>query len=277
VEVSEAMNLNSRSAYAVTLLSLLAACADQRASQNTEPALNSAPINARTYDYEAVAAVWRKCATRGHDGVAYSTADLLALGSDPVTVKQLLQNVRLIWEKDLLLEPAFYDPEVLQHFFGEDKLSGPTSPPLPIGGMQPLITKMTIRALRDSAVTLDASCSESPVPTRRLNVGTYARMTIDVRGDADVRLAAVRDAFGREQENTVDSGLTTDGRIVDPQFLGSVAYRRPGEARGSIMGAVFLFKRAVIDQSKEPRSKILEDDVLQRIDVAQSRTRSVEN
>lgn len=68
---------------------------------------------------------WKSCAEMAHPN-GYSTADLDAMFERPKSIQQLLQNLKLASERDLLLQPQFYDELTAQKFFAGAKVTRST-------------------------------------------------------------------------------------------------------------------------------------------------------
>lgn len=60
---------------------------------------------------------------RAYDIPQLSAAQLMALFESPTNTRQLLNNVKLLSERDLLVQAAFFDDAVLQKFFGAAAIS----------------------------------------------------------------------------------------------------------------------------------------------------------
>lgn len=68
---------------------------------------------------------WKSCAEMAHPN-GYSTADLDAMFERPKSIQQLLQNLKLASERDLLLQPQFYDELTAQKFSAGAKVTRST-------------------------------------------------------------------------------------------------------------------------------------------------------
>jgi len=134
----------------------------------------------------------------------------------PVSVQQLLQNLKLAWDKELLLLPSFYDEANLLRFFNGSKVTwekpGPIFPRSIVG----VVNSDVFPGL---TVSFDSKCF-GPGPTVvsfiKIQPGASQRMT----------LSDIRSSFGKEAENLIDTGnfVTDDGPTYTPTNKGFVAY-----------------------------------------------------
>ncbi len=218
---------------------------------------------------------WKSCAEMAHPN-GYSTADLDALFERPKSIQQLLQNLELASERDLLLQPQFYDELTAQKFFAgakvtrssPDNFGNATDVKLVLGdiGGEGALPMMT--------ATLDSDCwltqykpENGPAQT---TVSISGFMRIEVASNSGITLRVVRSVFGHEAENSVDRGVDPHGHVYAPTYKGGVAY--PSIDREKIEGARvetdFYFQLdQPAAQGRQLSLKIADDDLVTRIDM----------
>jgi hypothetical protein len=241
-------------ALALLAASLVNSCADNRAT------------GVASSDTESESQRWQDCATAELPRKQYSQQELRELVVPPNDVTQLLQNVKLIWQKNLLVQQSFYDPEVLKVFFSAVRVDWTTAQhPVGVGGGHAMAEISS--SLPIGTITVDGRCQITPRSGTPTRLGVYGGLTIRTSPGLKITLTDVRKVFGPDGENVVDTEITTDGHIYRALYLGYVAYRLPdrNQPEGGALGAIFRFDSA---NPTSPRGIQIEpNDVLQQIEV----------
>ena len=220
---------------------------------------------------------WDACVVPFRPG-AYSVTDLKAMAKQPNTVFELLQNLKLVWERDLLLQPAFFDESALEAFFGASRLTwGTTFSPDPGNGVN-AVAVINSTAFPGLTISVESRCSQSEQKFRDgwvgVRVDLIGFLRINEMPMKTVTLRALREAFGPENGNEIDLGYSLDGPTYAPAYKGSVTYQDSSPSSEDIkLGTTFYFRRDSSGAGVGPTKNILDDDIVQRVDMHQAQHR----
>lgn len=141
----------------------------------------------------------------------------------PSTPKQLLQNLRNAWVNDWLVQPALYSDAILLKVFNANKVAWDQESVLgeaPRSGngrltidtkVLPQMTVEIIRGVIRKPGEQDASTG-------------FVRIRFDASRGLTVGL--VREVFGKESADELDTGMATDGHSYTPTSAGDLLYER---------------------------------------------------
>ncbi len=170
-------------ALAFLAASLVNSCADSRA------------IHVASSDTELESQRWQECVTAELPSRQYSELELRQLVVPPNDVTQLLQNVKLIWHKNLLVQEAFYDPGVLKVFFSAVRVDWTTAQhPVGVGGGHAMAEISS--SLPIGTITVDGRCMITPRSGTPTGIEVYAGLTIRTSLSQKITLTDVRMVFG---------------------------------------------------------------------------------
>jgi hypothetical protein len=178
---------------------------------------------------------------RAFDLPQLSASQLLVLFNSPSTVRELLSNIKLLTERDLLVQGAFFDDDVLLKFFGATEITWerserPTiySTPYPQLAFGP-IRVANIKALRGSLVNVTVRVVSSrtcmgwrqmpfPPPGAWWPPVTYdsGNMQIDVSSLDGLDVGIVKEVFGPDPDEAPHSFIAEFG--VGVSFPGHLTY-----------------------------------------------------
>lgn len=174
------------------------------------------------------------CGPLGPSTEKGSVARVSALFERPQSVSQLLQNLKLAYEKDLFIQPAFYDDSNLEKFFAGNavawgkprQLSSPATSArdIEITADTRVFPELTIRILRSC---IPQYKHVSPNRNVVYSIAENAHLELQVEALPEFNVAAVREVLGAETVVQIDdggvndefggpasAGRTTKGRLV---------------------------------------------------------------
>jgi hypothetical protein len=212
----------------------------------------------------------------------YSAHEISLLYERPSDVAGLLRNLKVAFDRDLLLQPEFYDDANLLKFFAGSRVKhdqpnpqlarGATEQSFEVVSGSGALTRMSIRLKRScaSVAAYDTPAGHFP-PHARLGAGA----TLEVAGVQGFTLGPVRAVLGRETTAWFDHGIATDGATYVPTSKGRVIYEvrdRIDAARSKIeiSSVTFLVKPdpPIGPDERPPQAERFTDsDGVQRIEI----------
>jgi hypothetical protein len=182
------------------------------------PVATRAPVNAAVAGAQSTSPPEPACGSLGPSTEPHSIARVGALFSRPENVSQLLQNLKLAYEKDLFIQSGFYDDENLMKFFAGAAVKW--------GGSRPLTGAKT--SARDIVITSDTQvfpqltikmlryCTPLYRHVSRDHNDVYsaaegASLSLQVKAIPGFTVSAVRTVFGAETDIQIDYGVINDG------------------------------------------------------------------
>ncbi len=227
---------------------------------------------------------WKLCAELIHPEGGNSASDLQAIVVRPQNVQQMLHNLKLAQEKDLLIEPNFYDEQTLLKFFNASKVTmKELFPNAPTKGIVVIAEDIESSIFPKMTAVIQHSCwlRESKRPGDRVEKEAYVGGNLRIFGRPipEMTLRVLRSVLGPEVENTIDTGTTMDGPDVTPMSQGGVRYfdRAKWQLAGGEVGLSFNFTLRPPQKPGEPLAKqIVDDDVVMTIGIVDRRQRILE-
>jgi hypothetical protein len=222
---------------------------------STVACLSAAFVTAHAENADSASKHPNACTRSGVGPPKLSASQLEAMFSRPASGADLLRNLKLAFDQDWLLQPAFYDDAILLKFFDGQRVvwKKPDSEVTKDATRDPVEVTITAKAFEGMTVSLLRSCSrvkgydlpEGHVPPHLRPAGL---VELQVASIADVTLSAVRNVFGREMKSYFDYGRGTDGGRYTPTIKGTLLYESPNEGHSPGLGfkkrtAKFLVKR----------------------------------
>jgi hypothetical protein len=221
---------------------------------------------------------WKSCAQLIHPDGGYSVADLQGMFEQPKDVQQLLQNLKLAWQRDLLPQSSFYDPAILRKFFHGATVTWKT-PEIPLGqDVGFVVGQLDNSVAQGMTVRVESRCWRtdylSPEGRPQSKAYLVGFLRIEGRPVSTLTLGVVRGVFGPETQNVIDPGVSNDGHVYTPTDKGSVVYRDPDRthSEGVSLGTTFFFEPDS-PQRRGSFGKIAADDVVQRIEMQEAQHR----
>jgi hypothetical protein len=145
----------------------------------------------------------------------YSEAEIGARFERPRTVAQLIHNLKIAFDADLLLQPAFAAPANLMRFFNGTAVSRtPAASPAGAPFKQPVISTVTVDqsvfpgmlAQVEQGVT-PPSDAYPPFPRMRADVPVYGSMDLVLGQLEEFDVSLVRAVFGPENKVVIADAL----------------------------------------------------------------------
>ena len=178
--------------------------------------------------------------TTAPTGRVYSVAELVVRFTEPNELAGLLRNLRVALDEDLLLQPAFYNGQVLQKIFGDVRMNREetSSSVLTTGARQEITTLTGVGTFHGLSVKLTHSCFVSAGGSpRKTNVAGAGQ--IEVAALPNFTVARVREVLGREAASSSDYGFhavpKSKGRLVYVRRGSPVSGAMPGTSRMAFM------------------------------------------
>jgi hypothetical protein len=224
---------------------------------------------------------WKSCVRLIQPGGGSSVADLQGMLERPTSIKQLLKNLKVTWDRDLLIEPSLYNQGVLQKLFDSADVRWRASDISLPSGAGFVVAELNSRVTPGMSVTVESRCwqtdSKTAAGVSRAEATIIGFVHISGGPIPGMTLSVVRDAFGLEAENIIDPGMSAHGYAYNPTYAGSVVYREFGrlDSTGLSVGTTFRFKlrQSQPQPGTEAARKIVDDDVVQDIDVYEAKGR----
>jgi hypothetical protein len=166
----------------------------------------------------------------------YSEAEIGARFERPRTVAQLIQNLKIAFDADLLLQPAFAAPANLMRFFNGTAVSRtPAASPADAPFKERVISTVTVdqsvfpgmQAQVEQGVA-PPSDAYPPFPRMPADVPTYGSMDLVVRQLEGFDVSLVRSVFGPETKVVIADALPPAAPGYYGQVKGALEYDFPG-------------------------------------------------
>jgi hypothetical protein len=181
-----------------------------------------------------------------------------------------------------LTRTAPYDPAVLEKFFAGTAVTwvGPShSLPEDVGYV---VGQLDSNAVQGMTVRAESRCWR----TNSKSGGGRARSQASISGHLRIfggpfpgmSLRAVRDVFGPEAENALDQGISDHGMAYTPIHKGTVVYNdgERSSAESVAIETTFFFKLGPSQSGAQSFGKIVDDDVVEAVEMHETRHRLLE-
>lgn len=222
---------------------------------------------------------WKSCIDLLYPEGFRSVSDLQRLFQEPHDSRQLLRNLKLARDRDLLLEPYFYDPAVLRKFFAGTKVTWRQSqtPLLPDVGF--VVGQLNSQVVEGMDVRVENRCwqraSKSSSGQARATVIVIGFITITGGPFHEMTLKRIRDVLGPETQTYFHSEGVEGQLARGSDTKGSVLYAGWDKVKHEGAGVEITFD-FTSEQDPQPYAPITEDDVPQRINMSEERHRTLE-
>jgi hypothetical protein len=208
-------------------------------------------------------------------GSIYSTRELATKLVRPMRISDLTQNLKVLLDNKLLLQPAFYTDEILKQFFSDAQVSLGTWEPSGAPRQLQQVTQVSgVGPFQGMTVTLKRTCTvaqESGVQRTRLSGGAR----FDVAPVAGFTVGLVRSSFGEESKSWLDTGLATEGVHYTRRSKGHLVYVLPGAPTSGLMnGTDRLIFDVKLDSEQSPPWRLSSEqfpnnDLIQSLEIVQ--------
>jgi hypothetical protein len=169
----------------------------------------------------------------------YSAKEINTMVERPTTVSQLLRNIKVVMDRDLLLQQGFFDDANLVKFFNgthitrrKQKSDSEVSEKL---YPAPTVVTVTSAAFPKMIVKTYLANHDSRSPTSH-------ELVIEAGHVPGFTASEVMSAFGPPSEKEFDTGELTDGHSQTPLTKGSYKY----ETRWTRFAGPYFEKRVVV-------------------------------
>ena|SRR5581483_6152298 len=225
---------------------------------------------------------WKSCVPLLYPGGSLTASEIEAEFQRPQSIQQLLENLKLAWRQDLLLEPSFYNAATLQKFFAGSAVTWREPEHWLTQNVGFVVGQLENNAFPGLTARAESRCWQTDYKPR----GDAAQWTATVTGYLSLQgtplqgltLKEVRNVLGAETENVIDPGVSLHGFAYTPVTKGSVVYadRAKSKAVGGAVAITFYFTRDPSHHTAQVPEKIDADDVVQSIEVQDMRRSSQE-
>jgi len=208
----------------------------------------------------------------------YTIREIKGMFDRPKTVEQLLRNLKLAYDRNLLVQPAFLDQNVLKRFFNGTAIHGSESTAiLELNGH--FFPGMSVRV--DHTYFPIAGHKAAGPPHE--NVPGYAEtlnyLEISMASRVVISVRQIKDIFGGEFQEHLDLGEASDGHAVVPTTKGSLQYsqwmRGAGPEEFDSRDALFVVKKDSVEGPRcipafQQRNHcgLKDNDVIERISLS---------
>ena len=214
---------------------------------------------------------WRACAELLRPEDRYTVSDIQAMFESPQNIPQLLQNLKIAAERDLLLQPSFYDEARLSKFFHGSKVRIAKPPAYQSKGTSAIEADISSDTFPKVVIEVSSNCmkydtSVGGTPTRNVDANGFVKITM-VTGQF-ITLKDIRSVFGPTEPF---EELRGRGAPYPSTGKGSVTYEiRRGVGFNDFTQTRFYFRSDGVEA-------IGDSDVVQSIEVRNSQNHILEN
>ena len=229
---------------------------------------------------------WKSCIGLLYPEGSRSVSDLQGLFQEPHDGRQLLQNLKLAWEGDLLLQPSFYDPVILQKFFSGSAVTWrqPWNPlSADVGYVVGQLNSQVIQGIQvvqGADVRVESRCwrTDSKSTSGKVESAVTVLGVVTISGGPfpDIPLKRIRDVFVTETESRIHPGGVEYENAHGSISKGSVLYTDGGQEKkedGIGLGVKFNFTN---ESDPQPYMELSENDIPRAIEIREERHRSME-
>jgi hypothetical protein len=207
----------------------------------------------------------------------YSVREIKGMFPRPKTVEQLLRNLKLAYERNLLVQPGFLDQNVLKQFFNGTAIHDSESRAI-LELDRHFFPGMSVRV--DHAYFPIAGHNAAAPPHEYVPgyAETLNYLEINMTSAVMISVRQIKDIFGGEFQEHFDLGEASDGHAVVPTTKGSLQYsqwiRRPGPEEFDSRDALFVVKKELVEGPRcipsilRNRCGLKDDDVIERISLS---------
>jgi hypothetical protein len=214
----------------------------------------------------------------------YSVREIDLMFRRPKSAKQLLRNLKLAYDRNLLVQPAFFDGDVLKQFFSGSAITGPDTD---------AIVDLDARFFPGMSVRVhqikNPIAGHNAPGTPHEFVPPYAEIRnfveIDTGSTMVISVRQIKDIFGDEFQGRRDLGEDSDGHSHIPTTKGSLQYTnlirglRPEEFHQRV--ALFVVKKDLVEgprfiPANQPKNHcgLRHDDIIESMFLSEFSTES---
>ncbi len=156
---------------------------------------------------------------------SYTTAQIAAMFKRPTNVTRLLRNLKIVVDRDLLLQPGLSDDAVLMKLFAGAGVKHVKVPDTKL--LEARDSSVSIDDRQFPGMTVSLRQGKNRVPE---GLGVKEHETrfgwIEINGASipNFTVAKVHDVFGDRSSDTIDYGFGTDGATYVPTQKGTIVY-----------------------------------------------------
>jgi hypothetical protein len=210
----------------------------------------------------------------------YSVQEITKLFRRPKSTMHLLRNMKLAFDRNLLVQPAFFDHAVLKEVFDGTAVTESESGEVVVLDNR-IFPGMTVHVHQTNIPVIGANAAGPPHEYIPAHSETFNYIQVETGPIVAISVQLVKNVFGGECQEQMDFGEDTDGHSHIPTTKGSLNYSEshhgPGEATFNKRSASFVVSKDLVE---EPRQAPLngarqhyglkDDDVIETMTLAGS-------
>lgn len=218
---------------------------------------------------------WDSCVQLVYPDGSRAVADLLQQIQEPQNLQDLLKNLKQAWERDLLLQPAFFDDAVLQKFFAGSAVTWKESAAFYTHHDKPVTAQLESKLLPGMTVSVESRCwrMDGVSGSGQLDPSSaYLLGSVRISGGPfpEVTLQAIRDLLGPETHQQMDAATVEFGIVHGAEGKGWVDYTdssKEGSQPGFLVGLRFYVPFQPNRGNREALTKIVAEDTVNAVEL----------
>jgi hypothetical protein len=209
----------------------------------------------------------------------YSVREIKGMFHRPKNVEQLLRNMKLAYDRNLLVQPTFFYEAVLKEFFNGAAISWSNSGQV-VELDDHIFPGMTIRVHHTDIPMAGHNAAGPPHDHVPAHSESHNYLEVETGSTVVITVRQVKNAFGAEFQEKMDTGFETDGHSHIPTTKGVLEYsnllRGPSPEEFNNRGALFVVMKDLAAPrcvpANQPRSHcgFEDDDIIESMSLSGS-------
>lgn len=195
-----------------------------------------------------------------------SAREMAAMINRPTSVVELLNNLKLAFDDDWLMQPAFYERSNVLTFFNGTLLSRHSAIKEPGTGevLRAAFTTVNPAFLKGTTIKFTRGC----IPIGKGTFKNSGSLEINVEAVPNFTVGIVKDVFGRNAK-LFRSDAATDGGVVRADSKYGLAYEGGTRAKSSVEFFIKLDNFGFVEQVDPPYPKQRDSDQIKKITISE--------
>jgi hypothetical protein len=209
----------------------------------------------------------------------YSVREIKGMFPRPKNVEKLLRNMKLAYDRNPLVQPTFFDDAVLKEFFNGTAISWSNSGQV-VKLDERIFPGMTIRVHHTNIPMAEHNAAEPLRNHVQAHSESHNYLEVETGTIVVITVRHVKNVFGDEFKEQIDTGFDTDGHSHVPTTKGFLEYsdslRGPGPEQFNNRGALFVVMKDLAAPRCVPANQpsnhcgFGDDDVIERMSLSGS-------
>jgi hypothetical protein len=149
----------------------------------------------------------------------------------PTSATQFVKNLKFAADRDLFAQPAFFNDRVLLKFFDGERITWTGSTAM-ITPKKNATVQLLVSVERVSRAIEAHNAAASPHTYVARHTLRSVHIDIEIESASYFTVGLVREIFGRDSKEDLDSGTGSDGHTYTPVVKGRLAYSRNRKREG---------------------------------------------